>query len=339
MTISVEEVDEERCRRARGARHRRAGARRPLRRRTDGRAVPARAHRRRRSGARPTATSSSTTSPSPAAMRSSPSGAGGFTIEDLGSLNGTFLNRSRIEKARARERGRGPDRQVPAHLPRPMTTTTTTHAPRLHTIGSVCRRLQGEFPDISISKIRYLEDQGLLSPKRTRGGYRLFSEEDVERLETILRLQRDEFLPLRVIRQELASPASKERRRRRAGLDEPRPRDRRRGALRARGHLRRAGARADRLRTARAAAHRGRRRHRRRLRPARRRRRGRAPPAQVRHRGREPGRPARGARPEAPLPEPGGPPGRARGPPRARRARPGAQPAAVLAALRQRASA
>ena len=96
--------------------------------------------------------------------------------------------------------------------------TLAAQAPRLHTIGSVCRRLQAEFPDISISKIRYLEDQGLLQPKRTRGGYRLFGEEDIERLETILRLQRDEFLPLRVIRQELASPAGKDRRRRRAGL-------------------------------------------------------------------------------------------------------------------------
>jgi DNA-binding transcriptional MerR regulator len=102
---------------------------------------------------------------------------------------------------------------------------TTIVAPtRLHTIGSVCRRLQSEFPDISISKIRYLEDQGLLAPKRTRGGYRLFGEEDVERLETILRLQRDEFLPLRVIRQELTSPSSKERRRRRAGLSAQEPR-------------------------------------------------------------------------------------------------------------------
>lgn len=99
--------------------------------------------------------------------------------------------------------------------------TTTAHAARLHTIGSVCRRLQSEFPDVSISKIRYLEDQGLLSPKRTRGGYRLFSEEDVERLETILRLQRDEFLPLRVIRQELAAPSGNERRRRRGGLSAP----------------------------------------------------------------------------------------------------------------------
>ena len=99
--------------------------------------------------------------------------------------------------------------------------TTTAQATRLHTIGSVCRRLQNDFPDISISKIRYLEDQGLLAPKRTRGGYRLFSEEDVDRLETILRLQRDEFLPLRVIRQELAAASTTDRRRRRAGLSAP----------------------------------------------------------------------------------------------------------------------
>jgi DNA-binding transcriptional MerR regulator len=91
---------------------------------------------------------------------------------------------------------------------------------RLLTIGTVCRRLKAEFADISISKIRYLEDQGLLTPKRTQGGYRLFSEEDVDTLETILRLQRDEFLPLRVIREELASGAGKERRKRRAALGE-----------------------------------------------------------------------------------------------------------------------
>ena len=72
------------------------------------------------------------------------------------------------------------------------------------TIGTVCGRLRDEFPDVSISKIRYLEDQKLLNPRRTSGGYRLYSQSDVERLRTILRLQRDEFLPLRVIRQELA---------------------------------------------------------------------------------------------------------------------------------------
>jgi DNA-binding transcriptional MerR regulator len=73
------------------------------------------------------------------------------------------------------------------------------------TIGAVCKALLPEFQDISISKIRYLEDQKLLTPKRTPGGYRLYSPGDVARLRTILRLQRDEFLPLRVIRQELAA--------------------------------------------------------------------------------------------------------------------------------------
>jgi DNA-binding transcriptional MerR regulator len=87
--------------------------------------------------------------------------------------------------------------------------------PGLRTIGSVCEGLREEFPDISVSKIRYLEDQGLITPSRTRGGYRLFSAEDVERLTTILRLQRDEFLPLRVIREALEGPVSAERTRRR----------------------------------------------------------------------------------------------------------------------------
>ncbi len=84
-----------------------------------------------------------------------------------------------------------------------------THRPL--TIGAVCRRLRDEFPDISVSKIRYLEDQGLLSPSRTAGGYRLFGEDDVQRLLTILRLQRDEFLPLRVIRDELDNRSSRTR--------------------------------------------------------------------------------------------------------------------------------
>jgi DNA-binding transcriptional MerR regulator len=78
------------------------------------------------------------------------------------------------------------------------------------TIGAVCKALTQEFPDISISKIRYLEDQKLLTPRRTPGGYRLYSSGDVQRLRTILRLQRDEFLPLRVIRQELATGAGRE---------------------------------------------------------------------------------------------------------------------------------
>jgi DNA-binding transcriptional MerR regulator len=78
-------------------------------------------------------------------------------------------------------------------------------AAKASTIGAVCKALSAEFPDISISKIRYLEDQRLLTPRRTPGGYRLYTAGDVSRLRTILRLQRDEFLPLRVIRQELAA--------------------------------------------------------------------------------------------------------------------------------------
>jgi DNA-binding transcriptional MerR regulator len=104
-----------------------------------------------------------------------------------------------------------------------MTTTEQQGSTRLHTIGEVCRRLREEFPDISISKIRYLEDQGLLSPRRTRGGYRLFSDDDVERLATILRLQRDEFLPLRVIREELELSGGDRARRRPQGIRDHEP--------------------------------------------------------------------------------------------------------------------
>ena len=89
-----------------------------------------------------------------------------------------------------------PDAPPPVEVPKPTKSLT---------IGAVCKQMEREFPDISISKIRYLEDQKLLSPRRTRGGYRLYSPDDVQRLRTILRLQRDEFLPLRVIRQELAA--------------------------------------------------------------------------------------------------------------------------------------
>jgi DNA-binding transcriptional MerR regulator len=96
-----------------------------------------------------------------------------------------------------------------------MTSTAPHRRERLLRIGEVVGRLSDEFPDISISKIRYLEDEGLLTPRRTQGGYRLFSEGDLERLQKILRLQRDEFLPLRVIKDELDAPGAKERKRRR----------------------------------------------------------------------------------------------------------------------------
>ena len=109
-----------------------------------------------------------------------------------------------------------------------MSTVTTRRRdrggadPGSRTIGAVCEELRDAFPDISVSKIRYLEDQGLIVPRRTRGGYRLFSADDIERLTTILRLQRDEFLPLRVIREALDGPGSSpdRPRRRSVGLTE-----------------------------------------------------------------------------------------------------------------------
>ena len=79
----------------------------------------------------------------------------------------------------------------------------------LLTIGSVVERLHGEFPDISVSKLRYLEEQGLVTPRRTKSGYRLYSQDDFGRLVRVLGMQRDEYLPLKVIRRELErNPAS-----------------------------------------------------------------------------------------------------------------------------------
>ncbi len=72
------------------------------------------------------------------------------------------------------------------------------------TIGKVVKRLQTQYPDLSVSKVRYLEDEGLLTPSRTPGGYRLYSQHDVRRLETILYLQKNRFMPLQVIKEELA---------------------------------------------------------------------------------------------------------------------------------------
>lgn len=72
------------------------------------------------------------------------------------------------------------------------------------TIGEVVQRLKGAHPDLSISKVRFLEDEGLISPERTQGGYRKFSQSDVARVEMILRLQKGHFLPLAVIKERLA---------------------------------------------------------------------------------------------------------------------------------------
>ncbi|WCZ38878.1 MerR family transcriptional regulator [Corynebacterium jeddahense] len=70
-------------------------------------------------------------------------------------------------------------------------------------IGVVLERLRAEFPDVTVSKIRFLESEGLITPQRTASGYRRFTEEDVERLRYILVTQRDNYLPLKVIREQL----------------------------------------------------------------------------------------------------------------------------------------
>jgi DNA-binding transcriptional MerR regulator len=74
-------------------------------------------------------------------------------------------------------------------------------------IGEVLAQLRPEFPDISTSKIRFLEAEGLIEPARSRSGYRRFSAADIERLRYILTMQRDSYLPLRVIRERLADGA------------------------------------------------------------------------------------------------------------------------------------
>ncbi|MEJ5927331.1 MerR family transcriptional regulator [Corynebacterium sp. H128] len=79
----------------------------------------------------------------------------------------------------------------------------TSKTPKTMSIGVVLDRLQQEFDDITVSKIRFLESEGLVAPQRTASGYRRFTEADVERLRYILVTQRDNYLPLKVIREQL----------------------------------------------------------------------------------------------------------------------------------------
>lgn len=95
-----------------------------------------------------------------------------------------------------------------------MTQRTNAEGPYL-SIGEVLGLLLEEFPDITISKIRYLESQGLINPERTASGYRKFYDEEVERLRHILTEQKDKFLPLRVIKDRLDTPPT--------GVNRPEP--------------------------------------------------------------------------------------------------------------------
>ncbi|MFC4329859.1 MerR family transcriptional regulator [Streptomyces andamanensis] len=80
---------------------------------------------------------------------------------------------------------------------------TTAADSGLMSIGTVLNALREEFPEVTISKIRFLEAEGLVEPRRTPSGYRKFSADDVERLARVLRMQRDHYLPLKVIREYL----------------------------------------------------------------------------------------------------------------------------------------
>ncbi|MDJ0962037.1 MAG: MerR family transcriptional regulator [Acidimicrobiia bacterium] len=75
----------------------------------------------------------------------------------------------------------------------------------LHSIGEVINLLKGEFPDLTVSKVRFLEGRGLITPERSSAGYRMFSDDDVRRLQYVLREQRDHFLPLKVIKSKLTA--------------------------------------------------------------------------------------------------------------------------------------
>ncbi|MFI0239347.1 MerR family transcriptional regulator [Streptomyces sp. NPDC016845] len=80
---------------------------------------------------------------------------------------------------------------------------TATAGSRSMSIGTVLNVLREEFPEVTISKIRFLESEGLVEPQRTPSGYRKFSADDVERLAHVLRMQRDHYLPLKVIKEQL----------------------------------------------------------------------------------------------------------------------------------------
>ncbi|MFQ5574476.1 MAG: MerR family transcriptional regulator [Terriglobia bacterium] len=96
-------------------------------------------------------------------------------------------------------------------------------ARKYHTIGQVVKKLKPDFPDLSISKVRYLEDEGLIHPERTKSGYRKFFQKDLDRLESVLRVQKDKFLPLAVIKERIDRPQSNSKRAAATAKGGPRP--------------------------------------------------------------------------------------------------------------------
>ena len=129
-------------------------------------------------------------------------------MRDVGSLNGTYVNRERIDEvplSSGDEVQIGKFKLVYLRGTAVVTEPPGEGAPEhgYLSIGDVLTLLREEFPDVTISKIRFLESQGLVNPERTPSGYRKFYEHDVERLRWVLRQQREHFLPLKVIRDRL----------------------------------------------------------------------------------------------------------------------------------------
>ena len=83
------------------------------------------------------------------------------------------------------------------------TSISAARAARLYSIGQVHNALKSEFSDLTLSKLRFLESEGLITPVRTASGYRKFADADIDRVRIILELQRDKYLPLKVIREYL----------------------------------------------------------------------------------------------------------------------------------------
>ncbi len=128
---------------------------------------------------------------------------GVVTVTDSGSLNGTYVNGTLVDSARLNSGDVVQIGTFQMAFYEGQGSRSMSSRDYL-TIGEVVQRLQPAYPDLSISKVRFLEEEGLITPERTAGGYRKFAASDVTRIEMILRLQRDHFFPLAVIREKLA---------------------------------------------------------------------------------------------------------------------------------------
>ena len=129
----------------------------------------------------------------------------GWFVGTSGSLNGTYVNGEQVDETKL---ATGDEVQIGKFkltffaAGRVSRSTWPARATTSRSARS-SSAVKTEFPDITISKIRFLESEGLITPERTPSGYRKFYAEDVERLKSILRMQRDEYLPLKVIKERL----------------------------------------------------------------------------------------------------------------------------------------